>query len=1496
MPHINRIRVNNVKYNFGTQFYDDFLMRFSCKNTIYDLANGGGKSVLMLLLLQNLIPNCTLDDKQPIEKLFRTHEGSTTIHSLIEWTLSDVHIKDNFKYMLTGFCARKAKEQGEVSTDGELVKNSSAIEYFNYCIFYRKFNDNDIKNLPLSKDGERITYTGLKNYLKDLEKNDMNLEVRIFERKGDYQRFIAGYGLYESEWEIIRGINKTEGHVRTYFETNYKTTRKVVEDLLIEEIIEKSFKNNYLEEDSQDKLAETLLNIKDKLLELSKKKGELNNFDRQIEIIDGFIERIGAVKQMYLGMEDAFARLKRIYNSILRAEKENKNRKDFLSLKREEALSDKKELGRKAETAKVLSDREELKCIERELARQEEHYTQLGSSLEDYLERLNILEGGNYYLEYIEAKKEYDKLILVMDNLLKDNNELLGRLKEKTALKRMADDRKKSELLSVIEKEERSSETERNNIKSLTAEMREADHEVTITEYELKTTANTMKTIDTQIMSLKKETALLLPSDALPEFEKKKDRLEKLTEEYKALNVQIEENSKRDLELKLEYQRYNQDILRLEQDKQELDRKNGKLLNAEEKLNKLREVYQEEDIEKLGTKIEKAYRNMVVRLAKEKEDITKLEYRISALEEGRPIPESETLTNVLEYIIRYHTRNAISGAKYLASLDEQARIDSIRNNPVLPYSIIISENFRQITSDWEILKLAKDSVWIPIINAESVCNTVKEAPLLNNDEFKRFICEEHILDNDRVFCMVGSPEKFTEEKQNLELQKMKGKLKELQNSHERRVENENIVREDYLFVQLIINGTIDNSQINPGKAVADIEEQRKNLTGKADAIKERILENDTEREKLVLNLERNEKDRLEIQQELEKLKQISGLLAEYRKSEELIRQKQELLNHLKRDYNDGTRRLEALRNMAENRENRIRFMRTEIQEMDRIWEEKFQTYFDEGIYQILLNEKRTADDNLDIELDAIMDSLVRENSSVADKEKLLNNYQISMQRSLQRIDYLGLPEDMFDNMYKNKDLSITSPSDLQKIKQQADGVRQQQREIRKELDGKRSLRDKLQGKITHSISLIEKNYGEFDEELVKSEEISTFLNENGRLLSALEERINSLSTEIKAVGEDEMMISILKKDSERLLEKSQLKADGSAGHLPDTDARHIEKEYHLTAEQLDKFINEKIKRTEEFERELSLLIETMKKLGADELASEMRMNVNMPLSLGDAEELVQALKETNSYIELEKQRVLKGLEDIQVIKDNFENQCIQSCVNIKTELDRLSRLSRISMEGETISIINLKIPYISEELFKDRMSEYIDRIAKGTDTFERQEEKLKYIRSNLCWKKMFSVIVTDMNGIRLNLYKRERIAGQSRYLPYEEAVGSTGQSQGIYIQFLIAIINYISSINSKNADAARLRKVIFIDNPFGVAKDIYIWEPIFKLLKTNNVQLIVPARGATPAITGRFDVNYVLGQKMCGGKQQTVVVDYFSNVNHEELDYTTLSYEQTALF
>ena len=246
-----------------------------------------------------------------------------------------------------------------------------------------------------------------------------------------------------------------------------------------------------------------------------------------------------------------------------------------------------------------------------------------------------------------------------------------------------------------------------------------------------------------------------------------------------------------------------------------------------------------------------------------------------------------------------------------------------------------------------------------------------------------------------------------------------------------------------------------------------------------------------------------------------------------------------------------------------------------------------------------------------------------------------------------------------------------------------------------------------------------------------------------------------------------------------------------------------------------------------------------------------------------------------------------------MIKDNFENRCIQTCSNIKTELDRLPQLSNINLDGEQIAIISLQIPYIKEELYKEKMSEYIDETVFMAESFKEPAERLKYIRNRLSWKRLFSVIVADMNSIRINLYKRERIKDQSRYLRYEEAVGSTGQSQGIYIQFLIAIINYISNMNS-SGNAGVEGKTIFIDNPFGAAKDIYIWEPIFKLLATNHVQLIVPARGATPAITGRFDVNYILGQELVDSRQQTVVVDYYSSTKESELEYTRMDYEQAT--
>ena len=297
-------------------------------------------------------------------------------------------------------------------------------------------------------------------------------------------------------------------------------------------------------------------------------------------------------------------------------------------------------------------------------------------------------------------------------------------------------------------------------------------------------------------------------------------------------------------------------------------------------------------------------------------------------------------------------------------------------------------------------------------------------------------------------------------------------------------------------------------------------------------------------------------------------------------------------------------------------------------------------------------------------------------------------------------------------------------------------------------------------------------------------------------------------------------------------------------------------------------------------------------MGAVALSESVKDDVQIPETYGEAKALLSNIREMISYIALEKERVAKGIEDMEAVKNHFENQCIERCRDVRTELEKLPKLSRIQLDGEMIQMINLSIPYVKDEFIKQRMSDYIDEVVKGADSFTDDNDRMKYMKSHLLLKKLFGVMVTDMNAIKLKLYKRERMKEQSRYLRYEEAVGSTGQSQGIYIQFLISIINYISGMYAPGAETDALKKVIFIDNPFGAAKDIYIWEPIFALLKTNNVQLIVPARGATPAITSRFDVNYILGQQMVNGRQQTVVADYRSQVEQDEVEYENLEYSQ----
>ena len=556
------------------------------------------------------------------------------------------------------------------------------------------------------------------------------------------------------------------------------------------------------------------------------------------------------------------------------------------------------------------------------------------------------------------------------------------------------------------------------------------------------------------------------------------------------------------------------------------------------------------------------------------------------------------------------------------------------------------------------------------------------------------------------------------------------------------------------------------------------------------------------------------------------------------------------------------------------------------------WEEQYAPYYDENVsIETDDDTSRLDKDEIESRFTGLKTALSQKNSDFSDKQALMNHLSASMNKCRDAIEYRGYTFDDIKAKYEAGEIIAAGSQQLRNAKDALNNLVGASDSVREELEAQEALLNRLEGSIAHGINQIENNYGSFNEFPCDAPE--EFITQHKALIKKLEDNTKVQEKTRRQMSDSLKDILVCRKDLERIVSDAGMQIPeefrpedvaGITANLTEYEAVH--KEY-ASINRLE------YKKVDEFNKNKTKLIDLLNGFNAVELADEVRISLNVPENVAKTRSMIESLNETNTFIQLEKDRVAKGIEDMQMIKDNFENRCIQTCSNIKTELDRLPQLSNINLDGEQIAIISLQIPYIKEELYKEKMSEYIDETVFMAESFKEQAERLKYIRNRLSWKRLFSVIVTDMNSIRINLYKRERIKDQSRYLRYEEAVGSTGQSQGIYIQFLIAIINYISNMNSSGNEGVE-GKTIFIDNPFGAAKDIYIWEPIFKLLATNHVQLIVPARGATPAITGRFDVNYILGQKLVDSRQQTVVVDYYSSTKETELEYTRMDYEQAT--
>ena len=213
-------------------------------------------------------------------------------------------------------------------------------------------------------------------------------------------------------------------------------------------------------------------------------------------------------------------------------------------------------------------------------------------------------------------------------------------------------------------------------------------------------------------------------------------------------------------------------------------------------------------------------------------------------------------------------------------------------------------------------------------------------------------------------------------------------------------------------------------------------------------------------------------------------------------------------------------------------------------------------------------------------------------------------------------------------------------------------------------------------------------------------------------MSEITSRRSDIKSQIRQLENDNRDAMVMERDLERIVTNAGLSGRETANGILTADVSsydELRKEYNRVLKEEDRL------KTDFYNRKQKL-ITSLEDLKAYELAQEIMASVELPQCVADVTAMVDGLKQTNECIALERDRIDKSLGEMEHIKDRFEDRCIQICSNIRTELDRLPKLSRITLDDEVIPIITLSVPYIREDMYKDRMSVYINETVSAAET------------------------------------------------------------------------------------------------------------------------------------------------------------------------------------
>ena len=304
MPKLNRIRLANISYD-GKYITDQIFDTYGGENTLLNLANGSGKSVLVQMVLQPILPCQRIHERKIDYYLSQTASPS---YIMLEWIL-DHTIKPI--YYLTGIAMCSIPQDDE---------SGSRVKYFTFTHKYDAATDYDVAHTPLillnSGGGHRfMPYDEAFNMLKNVKSDLHPLHCFAKDRKEFYYRELEEHGIFPEEWKLMARVNDKEGGVDEVFSA-CKSSDALLNKWILKTITDKTKQEEQNLREMFFELIWSILAQEETILEKELLSGFLSELGKLIDTIANLSQHLDCIEQIERLLAGVYHYIKQRLNSI----------------------------------------------------------------------------------------------------------------------------------------------------------------------------------------------------------------------------------------------------------------------------------------------------------------------------------------------------------------------------------------------------------------------------------------------------------------------------------------------------------------------------------------------------------------------------------------------------------------------------------------------------------------------------------------------------------------------------------------------------------------------------------------------------------------------------------------------------------------------------------------------------------------------------------------------------------------------------------------------------------------------------------------------------------------------------------------------------------------------------------------------------------------------------------------------------------------------------